>query len=234
VRKGAGIRALLADVAIGALVICAISLSLVTVWGRLVDKSPPGAFPRITTETNWAEYANGGNVLGPEDAAVTIVEFADFTCRLCGLFATYADSLEAIGLPVRLVYRHAPSRHPSALPAVRASQCGALQGRFEALHDALYAYQDSLGVASWEWFGRVAGVPDSIAYRECTGRSDPIPVLHEDSLAAKRLAVPGTPTLLIHELRSNGVPPLDSLIAYVQRAQRVAAEAAAPSKSLRR
>ncbi|MGQ0767023.1 MAG: DsbA family protein [Gemmatimonadota bacterium] len=168
---------------------------------------------------NWAAYVEGGHILGDKGARVTIVEFADFECPYCQRFARYVDSLTVLGIPVRVVYRHLPARsHRSALPAVTASECAAEQGRFESMHDALYANPESLGVASWQWFAGNAAVPDSMRFRECVSASKPLATLARDTADARRLKIGGTPTLLIHDLRYDGLPSFDSLRAYVERA----------------
>jgi hypothetical protein len=86
------------------------------------------------------------------------------------------------------------------------------------MHDMLFKYSDSLGVAPWWWFAKNAGVQDSIGFEACVASTDPIPALDRDTAAARRLDATGTPTLLIHEIRSNGLPAFDSLRAYVDRA----------------
>ena len=156
---------------------------------------------------------------GPSDADVAIVEFADFTCPYCGEFVHYVDSLRKLGRSVRVVYRHLPSlRNPHSVPAIRASECAASQGRFEGMHRALYAHADSLGTAPWSWFAEVAAVKDRERFGACMRSDAPLAVLHDDTVAARRLRVAGTPTLLIHSTRYDGLPVFDSLMAYVDRA----------------
>ena len=200
------------------LVVCAIILTAMSVRRELGADRATSTFPRIAVEANWQQYAREGQAIGTRTAAVTIVEFGDFGCRYCGRFVTYVDSLERLGLPVRVIYRHFPSKRPTAIPGIRASECAARQGRFEAMHHALYAHLDSIGVAAWSWFGALAGVPDLKQLETCVQQTNPILSLAADTLAAKELDVHGTPTLLIHAVRSNGLPPFDSLRAYVERA----------------
>ena len=125
-----------------------------------------------------------------------------------------------LGANVTVLYRHLPGlRHKFAIPAIRASECAAEHGRFQPMHDALFSYQDSLGTASWWWFAKTAGLQDSLAFDACMRRQGPIPALERDTIAARRLGATGTPTLLIHEIRLNGVPSFDSLRVYVDRAR---------------
>lgn len=177
----------------------------------------PSAGPSIRTERNWERYAVDGQVLGADDAPVTIIEFSDFQCPFCRRFADYHDSLTTLGISVKVIYRHLPApNHPYALTAAIASECAGAQGRFEKMHDALFSLPDSLGRAPWWYFARIAGVSDSAAFERCLG--NPQPRLAQDTAAGRRLKVRGTPTLLIHDQRVEGVPTFDSLVAYVRRA----------------
>jgi len=164
-------------------------------------------------------YAQAGHVLGPSDAPVTIVEFSDFQCPFCAKFTSYVDSLRTLGVQFRVVYRHLPSpRHQFAMAAVRASECASTTGQFEQMHDALFERHDSIGTVPWTSFAVRAGIADTIAFKACIARPDPIQALVTDTLAARRLGVTGTPTLLINDLRLRGLPSFDSLRVYVLRA----------------
>jgi protein-disulfide isomerase len=87
---------------------------------------------------------------GAAGAPVTIVEYADFQCPACGVFATtlepgivkdYIDTGK-----VRFVYHDFPlPQHANAVPAAEAARCAADQGAFWPYHDLLYAKQ-----AEWE------------------------------------------------------------------------------------
>lgn len=204
-----------------------IAICAVTITGLLVRREFFAGKANINQQQalgpidqpDWQSYAVHGHALGDDNATVTIVEFADFECPFCRRFHTYVDSLESLGSSLRILYRHFPlSNHKFAVPAVRASECAAAQGRFAEMHNALYAYPDSIGVAPWWWFGQSAGVADSVAFTECVKSNAPIPALSRDTADARRLNVTGTPTLLIGPYRFNGVPHFDTLKAYVDNA----------------
>jgi hypothetical protein len=107
--------------------------------------------------------------------------------------------------------------HEFAFPAVRASECAADVGKFGAMHDVLYEYQGSIGSAPWWWFANTARLQDSDRFETCMAQPGPIPALAADTTAAHRLGAKGTPTLLIHEIRLNGLPFIDSLRACIER-----------------
>ncbi|CAH0277483.1 Disulfide bond formation protein D [Massilia sp. Bi118] len=87
------------------------------------------------------------HVRGPQDAALTLIEYGDFQCPYCarahaalsGLSAELADELGGI----RLVYRHLPlaDRHPLAELAAEAAEAAASQGKFWDMHDILFEQQ---------------------------------------------------------------------------------------------
>lgn len=160
--------------------------------------------------------------MGPLDAPVTIVEFSDFQCPFCAKPVKRLDSLRAAyPTQVSIVYRHFPlPEHRYAIAAIRASECAANQGRFEAFHNVVFATQDSIGSAPWSYFARAAGVPDTALFAKCTKSDDPIAALALDAVAAKQLGVRATPTLLINQTELLGAQPLDTLIAYTTRALR--------------
>ena len=197
---------------------CALTVTVLLVR-REVFPPAERAGQAPTIQRDWSQYASAGHAMGPAEAAVTIVEFADFQCPFCRMFNQEVDSLRGQGRSIRVVYRHFPlSIHPFAIPAARASECAGNQGRFEAMHAALFTRPESIGVAPWGWFARRAGVPDSLLFNACTSSSRPIEALAIDTVAGHRLGIQGTPTLLIGRLRVNGLPSFDSLSAYVSRA----------------
>lgn len=209
----------LLNLAVGVLTLCALVVTGLVVRRELASEPARVAEqPEVVPE--WRAFAAGGHRMGPADAPVTIVEFSDFQCPFCRVLADRLRTIrERYPEQVAMVYRHYPLQiHPFALPAVRASECAAAQGRFAAFHDALFARQDSLGIVPWTRFATAAEVPDTAAFRRCADESGAIPALARDTLAGSRLNVTGTPTLLINNVRFGGVPPLDTLDAYVKAA----------------
>lgn len=217
--RGVARGATLTNVATALLTVCALSITGLLVRREVSAQQSAAPSLTPTVQKDWESYAQGGHVLGNDSAAVTIVEFADFECGFCKRFHEYADSLHARGKAFKVVYRHFPlSNHRFAIPAARASECASEQGQFEAMHRVLYAHADSLGLAPWAWFAQKAGVADSAAFEQCVRANTPLPSLARDTLDARRLGVNGTPALLIGPLRFQGVPSLDSLSAYIDRA----------------
>jgi protein-disulfide isomerase len=81
------------------------------------------------------------HVLGPADAPVTLVTYANYECLHCRRAHPFLEALRAeAGDRLRYVYRHfaRPADFPNAEPAARAAEAAALQGRFWQMQHALY------------------------------------------------------------------------------------------------
>jgi protein-disulfide isomerase len=83
------------------------------------------------------------HVRGPEDAALTLIEYGDFQCPYCArahaALVELADEMQGI----RLVYRHLPlsDLHPLAELAAEAAEAAGSQGKFWDMHDVLFEQQ---------------------------------------------------------------------------------------------
>jgi protein-disulfide isomerase len=88
------------------------------------------------------------HVLGPSDAAVTVVNYGDYECPDCHKRHRAVEKLVyELRNTVRFVYRHFPlvSVHPLALRAAEAAEAAAAQGKFWEMHRRLYLRPDKLG-----------------------------------------------------------------------------------------
>lgn len=104
--------------------------------------------------------------LGPADAALTLVEFADFESADCGRAAPMARMLANL-FPgrVRFVFRQYPSsKRPAPHLAAEASLAAHTQGRFWEYHDVLFANPHDLGRAALERYAAAIGL-DMAAFR---------------------------------------------------------------------
>jgi protein-disulfide isomerase len=210
---------LLLNAATGLLTVCAVVITALMVRREVFPGSQAFATPTATVP-DWREYAAVGRRMGPAGARVTITEFSDFECPYCRLMA---DRLRAIREKhpdeVAVVFRHFPlPRHQFAHKAALASDCAAAQGRFEAMHDVLFAGQDSIGQVPWTGFAVAAGVRDIPAFRRCISDPAGFPAISRDSAAARQLRVASTPTILINDERLIGALPLDTIMAHVEHA----------------
>jgi protein-disulfide isomerase len=174
---------------------------------------------------DWQKYAAVGHRMGPANAPVTIVEFADFECPVCGHFVT--RRLEAVEREfpgqVAVVFRHFPlDYHRFAYPTARAAECAAAQGRFAEFYGAIYHAQDSLGLKPYSEFARQSGVNDLAAFDQCNRTPGRVPAIEMDMEAARAIGANGTPTVLVNDLLFLGAPDsvqLHAAIAEILKAR---------------
>src|SRR5262249_45712227 len=88
------------------------------------------------------------HIRGPQQAAVTLVEYGDFECPYCGQAEAVIRELLVDFGEVRYVWRHLPLNdvHPHAQVAAEAAEAAAEQGRFWEMYDRLLSHQDHLTI----------------------------------------------------------------------------------------
>jgi protein-disulfide isomerase len=189
------------------LVLCALSVT------ALVARRELGARPTPSTEIthidDWKSLASAGAVMGPVNAPVTIIEFSDFQCPYCARLQPRLQSAHA-KYPgrFRVIYRHLPiaSLHPFATQAAEVAECAGEQGRFAAMHDALYAAQAAIGQRPWKDFAVDAAVRDTDGFEKCLTSHRYAKRVASDVSTARALGIRGTPTLIINGRVLRGLP----------------------------
>jgi protein-disulfide isomerase len=172
--------------------------------GVLTPDPPPPEPPVTAAVEEWPELIAAGHRVGPADARVVIVEFADFECPFCRGYAL--ETLPAVRAAhpddVAVIYRHLPlPYHRFAVPSAVAVECAGRQGRFEAMHDLLYEQQDSIGLLAWDQVAERSGVPDVLAWEACRAEPAVRAGVEADGVLAKRIGATGTPTIVINGIR---------------------------------
>jgi len=148
---------------------------------------------------------------GPADATVTVVEFADFECPVCGQLHGPLRSLLQQYPQVRLVYKDLPilQIHPWAQTAALAGRCVYLQNHdaFWKFYDAMYDNQSLISPQNvWDKileYAAAAGVnPDQV--KACTSTPEAAAAVEAASAEAKDLGITATPTLFVDGRRIVG------------------------------
>ncbi len=170
--------------------------------------------------------AGRDHVRGPQEAPVTVVEYADFECTYCGKAETIVRELLADFGDVRYVWRHLPLNdvHPHAQVAAEASEAAAAQGRFWEMHDLLLDHQGELRVSDLHSYARDLGIDvdvfdDDVRRHAGAGR------IAEDVDSADLSGVSGTPTFFINGRRHYGAYDVAALSKEVKLARARAAVA---------
>ncbi|ANM32268.1 hypothetical protein ABI59_14750 [Acidobacteria bacterium Mor1] len=148
--------------------------------------------------------------LGPDDAAVTIVEFSDYQCPYCKRAQPSLDKLLAeFPDDVRLVYRDFPlDFHNEAEGAARAARCAGDQNKYWEYHRHLLTEDGSLERDDLMRRAEAVGL-DMTAFTACHDSDrhrDAVKAGLEDGAA---VGVTGTPTFFINGRMFLGALPKD-------------------------
>ena len=214
-------RQALGNVLTGTLVVCAVAMSAVAVHREFSD--PDGApAPQIQKShvPGGASLALEGQLVGAPHGSVTLVAFSDFECPYCGALDNALRELRRRHpTEVRVVYRHFPLPvHRHAMVAALASECAALQGRFDEFAGTLFAKQDSLGMIAWADLASRAGVADTASFERCRLSQDGAAHVRRDQNAGARLSLRATPAILLGDEMIVGAPTLTELEGWVASA----------------
>lgn len=201
---------------------CAVVLTTMVVWQRLQAGRSRGPAAKWTEIKDWRTYANTGHRVGPANAPVTLVEFVDYQCPACAVFARTLRSAQAAHPnDLRIVFRHWPlAIHPMAPSLARSAECADRQGVFERFHNLVFQVHDSLQQLTVTDLARRAGAADTVAFKSCFSDSVGVNRIDQDVAAAKRLGGRGTPTILLNNRRLEFVPDsaeLDGMIREIRK-----------------
>ncbi len=139
------------------------------------------------------------NVTGNPQAPVTLVEFGDFECPICGQEeAAVAQIRRDFGDRVRFVFRQFPltNIHPQAEKAAEASECAADQGKFWEMHKRIYANQKDLSVPGLEGDAAAIDHLDQQRFKQCLEGGATAARVQRDRDDAHALHLRATPTFI--------------------------------------
>ena len=160
-------------------------------------------------EATWAPVALDGTepMLGPPDAAFTLVEFADFECPHCGLSFPELRDLVNKNSDLRVLFKHYPLDnacnpqiqrvfHKHSCSAAAAAECARQQGRFWELAGLMFKNQQYLEPEQVDFMAGQAGL-DAEALRQCAEDPATTTGIQADIDAAVKLRISGTPSLFL-------------------------------------
>lgn len=149
--------------------------------------------------------------LGPNNAPITIVEFADFQCPFCGrVEPTVQQVLKSYGDKVRLVYINFPlGVHPYAFGAAQAAECAGAQGKFWPYHNALFVDQSKLTVKDLKALAGKLGL-NTKEFDACLDQGKTKNAVEQDLREGQELGVTATPSFFINGRMLVGAQPLSA------------------------
>jgi protein-disulfide isomerase len=157
-------------------------------WGVVVELAQPSA----------KVEAGNSPRLGPENAPVQIIEYADYQCPYCQKVSPDLLKLrEQFGDKVSLVYKDFPlPMHPLAARAAEGARCAGVQGKFWEFHDYLFDSK-KLNETDMKAEARTLKL-DGAKFDECLDKQEQFDALKKEAQDAQRLGLSGTPSFFIN------------------------------------
>ncbi|MCY4444779.1 MAG: thioredoxin domain-containing protein [Proteobacteria bacterium] len=147
--------------------------------------------------------------LGSDNAAVQLVEFADFQCAYCASFSSILKEVkEEFGDTVSIVFKNFPldnscnstagAVHPYACETAQLARCsGILLGKFWEFHDLAYIHQSRIKKEGAKQVAKEFGLSDA-QIEECLKSKDILAKIKDDIALGQKLGVQGTPSVFIN------------------------------------
>jgi protein-disulfide isomerase len=156
--------------------------------------------------------------LGPDDAVVTIVQFAEYQCYFCNRVLPTLDQLrDTYQGKVRIVFKDFPlQNHTQAMPAAIAAHCAGDQEKYWEYNKTLLANQGALARADLLGYAQSLSM-DVDSFVECldSGRFEPVVLGSMEQ--GQELGVQATPTFFINGLMLSGAQPYDRFASLIDR-----------------
>jgi len=166
--------------------------------------APPQASPASLAERL---VRPGSYAAGNPQAPLTVVEFGDFECPVCGRGEAAAREIRTrYAGQIHFVFRQFPLEriHPFAEKASEASECAGAQGKFWEMVDQIYSRQDDLSIAGLEHDAAAVGL-DQPRFNQCLSSGATAGRVRRDLEDGRALGVRATPTFFIGQQKVEGV-----------------------------
>lgn len=163
---------------------------------------------------------------GSNAARVGVLEFSDFECPYCGMFAQQTDGKldETYVRTGKVVwsFSHFPLEaiHQHAVNAALAAECAGREGRFWQMHDLLFRNQDALDLPSLDKWLVAAGVSKTVKACADAGVESAV---RAQMAAALKLEVMSTPTFFVGRIQPDGTLQVTQRLSGAQPFERFSA-----------
>lgn len=153
---------------------------------------------------------DGSPTKGPENAPITLVEFADFQCPHCGQYAPMIEKLlESRKGDVRFVYKiFVLGKFPNSENAARAAIAAGKQGKFWEMHKLIFANQENLSQQSLDAMAKQIGLDVTRLHADMQAPETADRIARDRKLADD-LMVLGTPTIYINGRQFDGLQDMN-------------------------
>jgi protein-disulfide isomerase len=171
-------------------------------------------------------------VRGSRNAAVMIVEFADYQCPYCQEMHPELKVLEEeLAGKVALAFKDFPlAMHVNAEKAAEAARCAGEQGKYWDFHDTLFHNSDRLEVAQLKQYARDLKL-NSTVFETCLDSGKEAAAVQKDLAQGRQLGVKGTPSFFFNGRLVPGALDYYSLRSVVEGLLKTDAPASAAATS---
>ena len=164
---------------------------------------------------------------GSVDAPVVMIEYSDFSCPFCGVYArkTQPEIIQKYvqSGQLRIEWRDLPVLGEQSVRAAVAGRAAAEQGKFWEFNEALYAAAPERGKAvlsetALMKLAQKAGVPDMSQFTQDLKRPDLLAQVNADLAEGTQLGLNSTPTFVINNQAIPGAQPLETFVQIIDEA----------------
>ena len=181
-----------------AILLIGITASLIW-WGFLASEKSK------SVKETFTQVASDDYTTGNPDAPVTLIEYLDFECEACGAYFPLVKKLEQeFSNDLKVVRRYYPlPSHKNGLPAALAVEAAARQGKFNEMHDLLFAEQKNWGEkptptpAVFEGYAQKLGL-DMEKFKEDVASQSVKDRVQRDIDSGTKLGNTGTPSFYLN------------------------------------
>ena len=153
----------------------------------------------------------GAPTLGPTDAPVKIVEYADYQCPYCKQMHPLIKRLREEFPKTQLIYEDFPlPMHANAQKAAEAAHCAGDQGKFWEFHDEIFDYSGSLDVSNLRGMAKTLKL-DQASFDQCLDSGKHAPDVAKGHIQGAALGITGTPTFFINGHMVTGAAKYETL-----------------------
>ncbi len=148
----------------------------------------------------------GDHALGPANAPLTLVEYADYECPDSRrAYPVMKALLRRFGPRLRFVFRHFPLKqiHEQAEHAAEVAEAAGTQGQYWEMHDRLYERQFALDDVYLIEYAADLGLDAARVQRELEGHVH-LSHVRDDFKGGVQSGVKGTPTFFVNGVRFRG------------------------------
>jgi protein-disulfide isomerase len=166
-----------------------------------------------------SSIADLDHIDGPPDAAVTLIEYADYECPFCvKAYPVIESARAAFRGKLRFVYRHIPKSADKGFTkqAAEAAEFAASKGQFWAMHAQLFMHPDQHDLESLVATATAIGL-NATDCRKALIEKTFFGRVREIAVEAVKSGIIGTPTLFINGTHYQDRVEQDLLCAAVSQ-----------------